>query len=275
MKSFLSTIQTRLLKLDKNFLAICVGGTGTGKSWAMMRIAELLDPEFNIDRVVFSSDQFKELLNSGKLKTGSFIVWDEAGAGVGSREALTKENRHTTKIAQTFRHENYGLLFTVPDMSFIDVQIRTLSHIMFKPITIDRWNKKTLLDIYRMTNNEKLNKTYIKPFYIRKNGERVMVSGYWVKAPSLKLRKDYEIRKKEFTDNLNRTELNPQKIVEAKKGPNIKKIVKKVLAKKDEYLREWHGRLVVPEEAISFDYNIGGKFAKQVKFAVEREVNNG
>jgi len=80
--SFLSAIQTRLLKLNKNFLACCVGPPGSGKSFAMMRIAEILDPEFNIDRVVFSSEQFRQLLNSGTLKPGSFIVWDEAGVGV-------------------------------------------------------------------------------------------------------------------------------------------------------------------------------------------------
>jgi len=40
----------------------------SGKSWSSLSVGEQADPEFNIDRVVFSGGELMRLINSGKLK---------------------------------------------------------------------------------------------------------------------------------------------------------------------------------------------------------------
>ena len=69
-KYWISYIKQRISK-NKNFLGFISGQTGSGKSWSSIAIAEQLDPEFNIDRCVFSGLELMALINSGELKRGS------------------------------------------------------------------------------------------------------------------------------------------------------------------------------------------------------------
>jgi len=72
-------IHARIAK-NKNFLAVFLGPTGSGKTYSALRFAETLDPEFGIDRVAFSTIEFmKILLYDESIKSGSVIVWDETG----------------------------------------------------------------------------------------------------------------------------------------------------------------------------------------------------
>ena len=57
------------LKANQNLLGTFLGGTGSGKTYCSLSYAEKLDKKFNIDRVVFTTEDFMRLLNSG-LKSG-------------------------------------------------------------------------------------------------------------------------------------------------------------------------------------------------------------
>ena len=72
---------------NQNYVMLFVGQTGTGKSYAAMSLAEHVDPNFNINRVVFTADEFIAILNQDKtMVKGSVIMWDEAGVGMPARE---------------------------------------------------------------------------------------------------------------------------------------------------------------------------------------------
>ena len=60
------------------------GETGSGKSLSSIRLAERVDPNFNVDRIVFTVQDFLALVNSG-LPPGSVIVFDDAGLGINAR----------------------------------------------------------------------------------------------------------------------------------------------------------------------------------------------
>ena len=128
-----STVWNRLYRKNKNFLAINVGQTGSGKSWGALRIAYDMDRDylnrhrFSMEKVVFSPSQFLALVRKG-LPIGSFIVWDEAGVGLSSREWYSKVNRFLVKVLQTFRFQQLGVIFTTPAMNNIDKQARQLFH---------------------------------------------------------------------------------------------------------------------------------------------------
>jgi len=128
-----STVWNRLYRKNKNFLAINVGQTGSGKSWGALRIAYDMDRNykdrhrFSMEKVVFSPSQFLALVRKG-LPVGSFIVWDEAGVGLSSREWYSKVNRFLVKVLQTFRFQQLGVIFTTPALNNIDKQARQLFH---------------------------------------------------------------------------------------------------------------------------------------------------
>lgn len=124
----LERITNRLLKLNKNFLAVVTGDTGSGKSYAAMRLAQLIDPKFSVKNIALDPEQFFEILENKNVGKGSCIIFDEAGVGMGARDWYTIQNKVFGYVLQTFRHLNIAVIFTVPNLSFIDVQLRNLLH---------------------------------------------------------------------------------------------------------------------------------------------------
>jgi len=71
MSIIIDEVTRRIHRQNKNWLAIVCGETGGGKSYSALTIAEVIDPEFSIDRVVFSAEEFMALLNSGDCTPGT------------------------------------------------------------------------------------------------------------------------------------------------------------------------------------------------------------
>ena len=72
------------IKKNRNLIALFIGDTGSGKSLSSIRLAETVDPNFNVDRIVFTVKDFLALVNSG-LPPGSVIIFDDAGLGINAR----------------------------------------------------------------------------------------------------------------------------------------------------------------------------------------------
>ena len=200
-------IKDRLLKRNQNWLAVICGGTGSGKSYSALRLAESLDASFNIDRVVFGSGEFMELINSGKLQAGNVIIYDEAGVGIPAREFATLSNRLLMYVAQTFRHRNLGVIFTVPSFSFIDVQARRLLHAYIETLSINRHENVCITKFMNIQVNPRINdKVYYKyPRFVDEAGKIKVIERFRIAKPSKELIKAYELKRCGFTDRLNRS----------------------------------------------------------------------
>lgn len=84
---------------NQNFVMLFVGQIGTGKSYAAMSLGEQIDPGFDINRIVFSADEFVEALNKDEsLVRGSVIMWDEAGVGMPPREWYSISSKTSTGL---------------------------------------------------------------------------------------------------------------------------------------------------------------------------------
>jgi hypothetical protein len=110
----------------RNWVGISTGRTRSGKSYSMLTLCLAIDPNFTVDNVVFSAQEFITLLKSGKLQRGSMILWDETGVGLSSREWYSILNKSINYVLQTWGYNNIGLVLTVPHFSFVDVQTRKL-----------------------------------------------------------------------------------------------------------------------------------------------------
>lgn len=132
----LDKVKVRVLKKDRDFVAVIDGEEGVGKSVLAQQIAAYLDPEFNIDKIVFNSDEFLKLIKDSKTKKGSCIILDEAFSAANNRASLTEVNRAMIGVATEMRQKNLFILMVLP--SFFDLdkyfalwRCRALFHVYF------------------------------------------------------------------------------------------------------------------------------------------------
>lgn len=118
-------------KRNSNFLLLVVGAPGSGKSFGCLRIAEELDPEFDVNHVVKDAEQFCDMISNPDkygLHKGSVIVFEEAGVNMNARDFQSVRNKMLSFITQTFRYQNLIVLFNSPNQAFVDVSLRRLIH---------------------------------------------------------------------------------------------------------------------------------------------------
>ncbi len=206
--AFVSYVQNRVLKRNKNFIMVVVGATGSGKSYACMKLGEALDSTFNIDRVCFKTLEFINLVktltksNDKENYRGKVILWDELGVEQNSREFMSLSNRVINYFFQTSRHLNLIVLMTVPLITFVDISTRQLAHAMGEMGGINFSNNSSKMITKFNQTNVMTAKTYKKFLRVYEDGKWKVVRHLVLGLPSKKLLKAYEIKKKKYTSSL-------------------------------------------------------------------------
>ena len=273
---YIERIRNRLLKHNKNWIAIICGETGSAKSYSAMSLADLITKgSFNVKlHVVFSPVALIRLVNNPQnLKKGDIIIFDEAGVGMSSRDWYSVQNKLLGSVLQTFRNLNIGLIFTTPNLSFLDTQGRKLIHAYMETKGIDRVNKVSYLKVYDVQVNSRFDKTYFKaPIFKVKN--------QIVKCPIIALHKissvkskQYEILKTEYTKELNLKALQELENSGQVKVDNSRDTenttledVKKNISK---YMRSVGSRKFLDIDLLQANYNLTIRQANRIKKQIE------
>ena len=100
-----------------------VGREGKGKSYSGLRIAEVADPTFTAERVVYDPADFVRYCRD--LPPGRAIFLDEAGDGMGARTWYDQDQIAVNKLLQLVRDENLIGIFSVPNTEEADSQLRS------------------------------------------------------------------------------------------------------------------------------------------------------
>ena len=195
---------------NQNYIVIFTGSTGSGKSYNAMELALDLDPNFNVDRIVFKPTDFITVTKQ-KLPKGSVIMWDEVGVGLSAREWFSIQNRMISYVLETFRRDNYILIMTTPNISFIDKKVRALLHgyaeTIDKTFTGNQFGFVKYFHIVVSLREAKMMYRYPRI----KDGEgrtrivkgRTAISGNMrFSKPPDEITKPYEEKKYEFTETL-------------------------------------------------------------------------
>lgn len=148
-------IQKRVLTKDRDYVAVYDGEEGVGKSVLAMQHAKILDPNFNLNNVVLTAEDFIKIIKDPKTKKGTCIILDEAFNAASSRSALSEVNKSMVALGTEMRQKNLFVLIVLP--SFFDLdkyfalwRCRALFHVYFTPdeerryVVFDRSSKKYL-----------------------------------------------------------------------------------------------------------------------------------
>jgi ABC-type dipeptide/oligopeptide/nickel transport system ATPase component len=272
---FVKRIRARLLFQNKNWLGIICGETGSGKSYSALSLAYLIS---NRVHVVFTPLEFLSLLNNSNIQKGDVVIFDEAGVGMSSREWYSVQNKLLGTVLQTFRNMNVAVIFTTPNLSFIDVQARKLFHSYMETSYIDYENEESFLKVFDIQINGRFNKIYYKrPRIINDvTGSVYTMSHLVLDKPSEEACEHYEGLKSEYTKKLNANALNellePTGKTTKKPEIDIDKVISKVKQEKKKYLKQYNQRIFIDTDLLRSDFDLSISQAKNVKKQVENEV---
>lgn len=209
----------------KNFLCFTAGTTGSGKSWANLSMAHMIDPTFNIDRVVFWGRDLMKLVDEGNLKSGNAIMFDEASIDMDSRQWQSVTNKMVNYLLQTFRYRRIIVLFNSPFIDFMDAKTRKLFHAEFQVMGINHEKKYCSIKPLLLQYNSSKQKMYRKYLRVRTEEGYLPVKRWKVPQPPAKLIKEYEEKKEEFNRTLRKkiiTELDKLERQKEKKTYQVK-----------------------------------------------------
>ena len=189
----------------RNFVGVIQGEVGTGKSYSGLSIGEMLDPNFNIDNIVFNGSDLMKLINgeTKKLYVGSCILFEEVGIEMDAHKWQSVQNQMIKYLLETCRHRRFVLLMTTPFMTRISKGGRNLIHGVFETRIIDFDKNICKLKPMLLQYNARYDKTYWKYLKVGIPGSGYQKVSTWnVPKPSLELIKAYEEKKMEFTKEL-------------------------------------------------------------------------
>ncbi len=204
------------IRNNQNVIGAVCGETGSGKSWTALKIGEMVDPHFGPENVVFSAKEFLESFESHSR--GEVVIYDE-GQEWSARRSMSKKNVEMSDIMTMLRFTQVNVIFTVPDISMVDINLRRLLHLYLDVRPVNRVNgpkklrNKSVARIYTIKSQRdpsgrgsRLMRVHPEIPIIRDGAKRpVRVDSCQFRAPRPDLVEAYEARKRRaFRERLNR-----------------------------------------------------------------------
>lgn len=119
------TLKKELNSNDVDMTMCVVGQRGSGKSETALEFCRKVDPSFEKHpRIVFNIEGYMETVDN--MKKGQALIFDEAGVNMGAREWMHLQNKVFNYTKQLDRFNNLLVIYTVPDLGFIDLQLRKM-----------------------------------------------------------------------------------------------------------------------------------------------------
>ena len=263
---------------NENWMCFFAGGTGSGKSYATLRLASALDPTFHVGRVAYSVEEFLKLA-AQDLPEGAIIVLEEAGVAAGNRDWYTIANKVLDALTQTWRHQNNGAIMTAPDFDLIDNHVqRRFHHLMVMEGKNEAEGISKARVKYIQTNHE-IGKMYKK--YHRMIGDDGVLRRYKhikFRLPDPEVIEAYENTKDDYSEGLVGDLLEQ---IQAEQAKNEKEdlspmeVAQEILDEDrvGDYISEASGGEYFDRDLLKMDWNVSESQSKQIKKYLVREAD--
>jgi len=129
----------REIERRKNNIEACIigvfGGAGRGKTYAALRLAEIIDKKFDPTiQIAFGSEAFLYLIGpDSPLKMGQVIIVDESQFAAGSRNWYQEIQKDLMAHLEAVRSKGYIIFIIALNIATLDVIARnyTLTHMIY------------------------------------------------------------------------------------------------------------------------------------------------
>ena len=131
-RKFDDKILPDIQKKDKDCIIAFDGKEGSGKTTVALQWCKYIDPSFNLSRICFTPEEFREVVF--KAKKNEAIMFDEAFTGFSSRASLSGVNRTLISLMMQVRQKNLFIAIVLPTVFLLDKYIslfrtRVLVHV--------------------------------------------------------------------------------------------------------------------------------------------------
>lgn len=264
----------KMNRQNDNWMGAVVGETGSGKSWAAIRLAEIIDPEFSADQIAFSIREFMELVNDDSLGRGSVIVFEEASVEASAYEWYERSNQILANVLDTWRHQNRGAIFTLPSFGQLMKPARGRMSALIQMHRKYAKQGKTIAKYKNVDQDSEEGKLLTKYPIIDKTQYRFLT----INKPSKELREAYESRKEEYAEELNEGLL--QELIDEEEGveeeeQSPRDVVQEIIDDDcvDEYIGDNPAGDYLDRSLLKADYGLSRSESKQVKKLLIRELD--
>ena len=233
-------LEIRLLKKNQNVLSAELGSTGSGKSYRDLKKAELwyehyLKKPFPVENICFGIGDLMRRLKSGELEKGDVLIFEEAGANLGSLDFQDGICKLFTYVLQSFRSMNVAIFFNLPYLSMLNKQARMLLHYSAESVSINHKTKRNLCKPYFHQVSQNTGKLYRKFPRIIHEGKLKKLKSVGYTLPKKELRFAYEQKKAKYLSDMQGDFL---KKIEAKEQEKYNKMERKNLTEKQLRVKE-------------------------------------
>lgn len=262
---------------NKNVMLAIIGDPGEGKSWAALRLGELLDPGFTAENVAFRPERLLERINEDHPQ-GDVTIADEAGVSMNAKTWWESDQIQIGNILETWRHQNRMLIFTLPVFTKLQKDARGLMNFLLTAYGIDRQESMSTWRFQWVKTNNKTGEN-IFPYPNLPSPDTGRITQYktlGLALPSPELRDAYQERKEAFTSQLNEEalaqvrgddtaeEIDPKELAnEIIEAGQIAEFVSTNSSNQTEY---------VNKELLRTEYGLSHSESKAVKSLLEREL---
>lgn len=182
------------------------GKPGSGKSESGIKIGGevslLVNVKFPLSKnITFRPEDFAERYNDLEgVPEGSTLMFDDAGVNYNAQDWFTEPSKIFTKLMQIIRHRALFVIFTSPDLSFINAQSRKLLHWWLETDKLNMsqgicYIKPHVVEIIQQSGQ------IIYPYPIYDDKQLTMIK---VTALDKESRNEYQTMAKKFKDDFGR-----------------------------------------------------------------------
>lgn len=257
---------------DNNVVWVVVGDTGDGKSYASLRLGEVLDPNFSINNVASNIVEFMQHATEDHPR-GTVTVLEEASVEASSYDWHDDSNRIFAKLLDTWRHQNRMAIINLPNFKSLEKGARRRTKGIVKMQHAAPWRDYSQAKFYDAKYGN-IEDRFTTPFPVIDGKQRKYIR---FNMPSEQLREAYEAQKKEYTGELNadmlETLLDAQEEEEAE-DKSAKDIADEILRENlgEQYIKEYNGRKSINQDLIEVDFDIGARKGGKVKAKLEQKL---
>ena len=117
-RQLLTYVKPAVMKKDFDYVICVDGGEGEGKSVFSFQLAKVLDPNFSLNNVAFTPDEFEDKILSAKKH--ACIIYDECHTGLSGRSSLSEANKKLVSLMMEMRALSLYCILILPTYYMLD-----------------------------------------------------------------------------------------------------------------------------------------------------------